>query len=346
LARNEHEGMQVVAWSGTALSNVTVTCSTPQPAGGQGAFGGSVHVSLVGHVDVADDPMDDLHITYPAYVDGYTGWFSRPAADVHEYVQHQRQRPRRVLGGCRTTASTPAGDYTATITVAATGETSVTVQLNVHVWDITLPVAPSFPTAFSQNLWMAQALYGASAWSTYNIEQQFWDIQLAYRLNVTHLYKNTVDSISDMNYWFAHGETHVCATKVPTSDTSGLTSLYNNFNSQGRLDQLYVYGYDEASLDKFSAMYDTFTAIHTSYPGLRTMTTAYDASFGTSPGTAFVRPAVDIWCPTVPYFNTAGPSRCGPKVRTFGGTSRTIPATRIPTGTRSIRPSRRGCCSA
>ena len=66
-----------------------------------------------------------------------------------------------------------------------------------------------------------------------------------------------------------------------------------------------MYGFDENQLDKFPAMFDAFSTIHTNYPGLRTMTTAYDATFGTSPGTAFVRPVVDIWCPTIPYFNTA-----------------------------------------
>ena len=84
------------------------------------------------------------------------------------------------------------------------------------------------------------------------------------------------------------------ASKVPTSDNGALASLYNTFNSQGRLDELYVYGYDEATPDKFQAMYDTFSHIHNTYPGLRTMTTAYDMSFGTSSSTSFLRSAVDI----------------------------------------------------
>ncbi|HRK13298.1 MAG TPA: choice-of-anchor Q domain-containing protein, partial [Prosthecobacter sp.] len=36
------------------------------------------------------------------------------------------------------------------------------------------------------------------------------------------------------------------------------------------------------------AMYNTFTSIHNNYPGVKTMTTAYDVSFGTSPTSSFL----------------------------------------------------------
>jgi hypothetical protein len=304
LARNEHEAFQVVVWSSAALSNVQVSVSSLQGVGGVGPFGGTVQVSLVGHVDVADDPMDDLHITYPSYVDGYTGWFPDPLLTFTNTCNINANDRVAFWIDVATVTGTPAGDYTATVTVTATGQTAATLELRVHVWDFALPAKSSLPTAFSCHTWMAKALYGTTVWNNHDMDHQFWDMQLAHRLNVTELYATSTPSMTNVNYWFARGETMFNAVKVPTSDSSGLTSIYNTFNSQDRLDEVFVYGYDEASLDKFQAMYDTFSAIHSSYPGLRTMTTAYDSTFGTSPGTAFVRSVVDIWCPTVPYYNS------------------------------------------
>ena len=301
LARNEHEAFQVVLWSGQALTNASVSVSALQRVGG-GAFDGTAEVWLVGHVDAADDPIDDLNITYPSYLVGYTGWWPDPLLTFTHTCNINANERVAFWVDVATTANTTAGDYTATVTASADGQTPVTLALNVHVWNFAVPAAPSLPTAFSHDLWMARALYG-SAWDTYNIQQQFVDMQLGHRLNMTHIYKNTPDSLSDINYWFAHNETMFCASKVPCANEDALASLYNTFESQGRLNQTYVYGYDEATFDKFPAMHDTFQHIHTAYPGLRTMTTAYDDSFGTSPGTAYVRDVVDIWVPVTYKYN-------------------------------------------
>lgn len=256
-------------------------------------------------MDVADDPLDDLNITFPAYLNGYTGWFPDPILTfAQRCALHADDRVAFWVDVAASAAAVPS-DYTATVTVTASGEPPTTLQLNVRVWGFALPATSSFPTAFSCDPVKAKALYGDTVWNTYGIERQFWDMQLAHRLNITHLYKTTPDPLTDIDYWFARGETLFNASKVPTADEPALASLYNTFKSRGRLDQVYVYGYDEAELDKFPAMFSTFSHIHDAYPVLRTMTTAYDHSFGTSPGTAYVRPVVDIWVPSPPTYSTA-----------------------------------------
>ena len=304
LAQNEHEAFQVIVWSDQALSDVNVSVSALQGLNGTGPFDGTAEVWLIGHVDVSDDPIDDLNIAYPPHLIGYTGWWPDPLLTFTDTSDIGADDRVAYWVDVATTTDTPPGDYTATVTVSATGQSSVTLQLNVTVWDFQVPLLSSFPTALSCDLWMASNLYG-SAWSTYGIKQKFWDMQLAHRMNVTHLYQNYPDSMSNIDYWFARGETMFNASKVPTTDEPALSSLYSTFAAQNRLHQLYVYGYDEATSDKFQVMYNTFTDIHNSYPGLRTMTTAFDHSFGTSPGTAFLRSAVDIWVPQPPYFSMA-----------------------------------------
>ena len=121
-----------------------------------------------------------------------------------------------------------------------------------------------------------------------------------YRLSPNELYRKAALPLSWLQDWMAGGASAFHFGKVPTDDWNGLTTLYNYFVGQNRLGQAYAYGYDEVTQDKFQEMYDTFTEIHNRYPGLRTMTTAGDMSFGTSSSTAFLRPAVDIWVPTNP----------------------------------------------
>ncbi len=297
LARNEHEAFQVIVWSNQALSNVNVSVSPLTGLNGAGPFDGTAQVWLVGHVDVSDDPIDNLDIAYPPHVVGYTGWWPDPLLTFMNTCNINANDRVAFWVDLATTGNTPAGDYTATVTVSASGQSPVTLQLNIAVWDFNVPVLSSLPTAMSCDLGKAQSLYGSTAWTTYGIKLKFWDMQLAHRMNITHLYQNVPDPMSDINYWFARGETMFNASKVPCANEPALASLYSTFNSQGRVHQLYTYGYDEATSDKYEVMYNTFTAIHNNYPGIRTMTTAFDDSFGTSPGTSFLRSAVDIWVP-------------------------------------------------
>jgi len=297
LARNEHEAFQVIVWSDQALSNVNVSVSSLTGLNGAGPFDGAVQVWLVGHVDVSDDPIDNLDIAYPPHVVGYTGWWPDPLLTFMNTCSINANDRVAFWVDLATTGNTPPGDYTATVTVSAAGQSPVALQLNVTVWDFNVPVLSSLPTAMSCDLGKAQSLYGSTAWTTYGIKLKFWGMQLAHRMNITHLYQNVPDPMSDINYWFARGETMFNASKVPCANEPALASLYSTFNSQGRVHQLYTYGYDEATSDKYEVMYNTFTAVHNNYPGIRTMTTAFDDSFGTSPGTSFLRSAVDIWVP-------------------------------------------------
>jgi hypothetical protein len=306
LARGEHEAFQVVVIPDQSVTNASVTVSTLQPTGGQGAFDGQVNVWLVGHVKGAAQPRSDLNIESPSYLVNYNitdngGWWPDPLLTFKNTCSINAGDRVAFWVNVATTSTTPPGDYTATVTVSATGQTPVTLTLNVRVWDFALPARSSLPTAFSMDsLWQASWMYGSS-WSG-TIQTKYYQMQQAHRLSVTEIYNASPKSPS----WFApllDLNNAFCLSKVPTQSPSGLTTLYNYFDGLGRLNEAYVYGYDEASSDRFQEMYDTFSDIHSNYPGLRTMTTAYDASFGTSPTTYFLRDAVDIWVPGPPTYN-------------------------------------------
>ncbi|HPD30626.1 MAG TPA: thrombospondin type 3 repeat-containing protein [Phycisphaerae bacterium] len=309
LARAEHEAFQVVVIPDQNVTNASVTVSSLQPTSGQGAFNGQVSVWLVGHVKGAAQPRSDLYIEYPPYLVNYNltdsgGWWPDPLLTFKNTCNINAGDRVAFWVNVATTNTTPPGDYTATVTVSAAGQTPVTLSLNVRVWNFTLPARSSLPTAFSMDsLWQASWIYGGS-WSG-TIQNQYYQMQQAHRMSVTEIYNAAPKSPGWFTPWLNLNNAF-CLSKVPTQSASGLATLYNYFISLGRLNETYVYGYDEAPSDKFQEMYTTFSGIHSDYPGLRTMTTAYDSSFGTSPTTSFLRDVVDIWVPgTVTYNRTA-----------------------------------------
>lgn len=305
LARNEHEAFQVAVFPDQALSNVRITVSSLQPAGGQGVFSGNVNVWLVGHVKGASQPISDLNIDYPSYLDTYTGgWWPDPLLTFTNACTINATDRVAFWIDVATRTDTPAGDYTATVTVSATGMTSIPIALTVRVWDFALPPKPTLPTAFSiDSLWQASWIYG-NDWSD-TIRDKYLTMQRDHRLNVTEIYRTSPRGASWFEPWLPTNNAF-CLSLVPNGMGTGLTDLYSYLVSQGRLNEAYVYGYDEVGASEFQEMASTFSQVHTSYPGLRTMTTANDPTFGTGADSSFLRPVVDIWVPlTRKYSKTA-----------------------------------------
>ncbi len=304
LARNEHEAFQVVVIPDQNLTNARVTVSTLQPQSGQGAFNGTVAVWLVGHVRCSSQPRMDLNIEYPPYLVDYKGgWWPDPLLTFTNQCNINANDRVAFWVNVNAKGDTPAGDYTATITIQANGITPITMPLSVRVWDFALPVKPTLPTAFSiDSLWQAGWVYGNS-WSE-TIRNKFYQMHQDHRLAVAEIYTQP-RTTSFFTPWLAQNNAF-CLSMVPTSDPNGLTSLFNYFTGLGRLDETYVYGFDEVTSDKFVEMYNTFTHVRNTWPGVKTMTTAYDSSYGTAPNSYFLRDVVDIWVPgTVGYSKAA-----------------------------------------
>lgn len=302
MARNEHEAFQVAIFPDQALTNAQVTVSTLQPASGQGAFNGTVSVWLVGHIKGAAQPISDLNITYPSYLVNYKGgWWPDPLITNKNSCSINANDRVAFWVDVATLTDTPAGDYTATVTVSATGITPITIALTVRVWDFALPTKPTLPTAFSiDSLWQASWVYG-SAWST-TINNKYLAMQRDHRLNVAELYRNSARGASWWSPWLPTNNAF-CLVKVPNGIGQALTEMYNYFNALGRLSETYVYGYDEVGASEFDDMAATFSQVHATYPGLRTMTTANDPTFGTGASSSFLRPLVDIWVPLTTKYN-------------------------------------------
>jgi len=216
-----------------------------------------------------------------------------------------------------------AGDYVATITITVDDGPSTNIQLNIHVWDFALPLKASLPTVFSLNEWLTgdpggpRPVYGETDWVSKGIAQQFYDLMLERRMGGMHLYRmedwTEVETFDNVVDWTARGCSDVNLKNLGSPNPAkldkvtdpALATLVSQLSGAGLLGRSYVYGYDEVGSNSFAAMFQMFSAVHTYYPGLRTMTTAKDLSWGASPETSYLRPAVDIWVPVTPAYDLA-----------------------------------------
>jgi hypothetical protein len=301
LARSEGEACQVVVMPTEApLTNVTVTASPLVTVDGARAFAdGRVHVSLMGHVDVGDDPPNA--VDYPPYLADYHGWWPDPILTFLQTCDVDAND--RVAFWIEVAAgpNTAPDDYVSTITVTADNEPPVHLQLRVHVWDIELPKQSHHGTAFTCSYKYPKLIY--TNW-TEEMYYKFFDLLLAHRINVDQLYRSDPPDTEWLEYWLASGQSSVNLLYVKSAyDAYTLDPIMSYLTQQGLVDMAYVYGFDE-SYD-FNAIYEAFQAVHDRHPGLRTMTTARDYSFGTSPQTSFLRDVVDIWVPPTPYYDEA-----------------------------------------
>jgi len=295
LARNEHEGMQVVVIPYLAdLKDVTVSVTPPRPAEGESPFVGKVTVSLVGHVETRP-----AGATLPDYV----GWYPDPLLHFQHTCDAAVGEHVAFWIDVATQKTTPPGEYRSTITVTAAGRRPVTIPLAIRVWDIELPDGTHLGNAFTYAEPYTKRLY-KGRWSK-ELAYKYYDFILDHRLNIDSLYGKELRNIEMLKYGAQRGMNafnlfyigkgasadrirQLLEERMPPLQKAGLDRL------------AYVYGFDEVNDDVFPKIKELFGLVHKLYPNLRTMTTGYDTTYGRETG---LRDYVDIWVPLVPRFD-------------------------------------------
>ncbi len=129
-------------------------------------------------------------------------------------------------------------------------------------------------------------------------------------MGMTHLYGGAVESFDSINYWASRGGSafnlsYLNANKTVAQLTSQVTdsalkSLVNQLSGAGLLGMSYIYGFDESNSGHFADLETIFDLVHSTHPGLRTMTTAHNYDYTPSTG---LWDAVDIWVPVMNMYN-------------------------------------------
>ena len=92
----------------------------------------------------------------------------------------------------------------------------------------------------------------------------------------------------------------VCPGRFATDLNPKWSSEIAELKARGLFPYAYVYGFDEIKEEKFAEMREVFGEVHRRYPGLKTMTTAIDGSYGRKTG---LREVVDIWVPLTDWYD-------------------------------------------
>ncbi len=295
VARNEHEAMQVVVIPMTGpLKRVTVAASPVTAEGGQGAFAGRVSPALVGHVK-----------TMPtgSYESDYVGWYPDPILDFQQTCDVNEGEHVTFWVDVATDKDAKPGDYKSTLTVSAEGCEPLQVQLNIHVWDITLPDGSHLRNAFTYKTQATKQLYKKN-W-TKELERKYYEFILDHRLNIDSLYGKEERDVELLRYGKSKGMNafnvfYVGKGASPDVIIKLLQERMPAIQKAGLEELAYLYGFDEVNDEVFPRIKEIFGAAHKLYPNLQTMTTGYDNTFGRTTG---LRDYVDIWVPLIPEYN-------------------------------------------
>jgi hypothetical protein len=298
IARNEHEAIQLVVMPyHQPLRNLDVAVSQPRNAAGNAPRSAvTATVALVGHVDVADNPP------YP--VDDH-GWWPDPLLPFQTRCDAAIGEHIAFWIDVATTADPPPGDYTAAVTIRAGDVPPIELPLDIHVWDFALPDGTHLRNAFSFHVPHAKRIYG-DRWNR-RLEAAYYDFLLDHRLNIDHLYRSDPPDLDVLKHGVARGMNAFNVINLGKGKTKKMNEICDKLDRvvpalkrAGLFKYAYVYGFDEVTEDRFPDVRRAFGRIHDRYPGLPTMTTAFDFSFGRRTG---LRDAVDIWVPLTEWYD-------------------------------------------
>ncbi|MHC4674465.1 MAG: carbohydrate-binding family 9-like protein [Planctomycetota bacterium] len=296
LAQNEHEALQVVIIPfHKDLQDVVVSVTPPK-----GRFKANrlktidTEVSLVGHVEVADDTPYEVE---------YNGWWPDPLLNFQNKCNVQVGEHVAFWIDVSTQSDTLAGQYDGLINVVAAGCKPISIQLSVNVWNFELPNGTHLRNAFTYHESGVSSFYG-NRWNE-ELAYLYYDLILDHRLNIDNLYRKDSPNIEVLKYGAAHGMSAFNVGSVFRHNPNGqekkvLDQYVSKLKQADLFDSAYVYGYDEVKEDKFPEIHEVFNRIHEQFPGLKTMTTAVDHSFGKDTG---LREAVDIWVPLTSWYD-------------------------------------------
>lgn len=194
----------------------------------------------------------------------------------------------------------PSGQYSGTITLIVTlphtGTLEQQVKVQLTVWNIDLPSLKhaKFPAIFSFKPSNMEVVYGKA---TDEMKYRFYDLLTEQRVGGDNLYTNIPTNLSIASYlankgiqWLSlydvygaagiaehsfYGKVRgVCLNFTDAQVekvVSILTPVVNEYESNGLLDDMFVYGFDEAPASCEASIRKMFGAIKGKWPQIRTV---------------------------------------------------------------------------
>lgn len=335
-AQNEWEPFQVLIRSDAALTDVNVTVSEfvgpGDPITGVELY--RVHYVPVYADQISHHPPDPTHAGY--WPDGLVPF-------VDHFVGEDRDgAPFDVEAGFSQgvfvdvfipETQTP-GDYTATVTVSASGESNWTGTVTLTVWNFVLPNGLSLVSnyQYSRNDTCGYHTTHGNTTDCDVLHERYFEEYARHRMspyrwktgNPPYTWEDATQTLTvDWTGWDAEHGPYLDGTfyrdgyefmsvTLPrnfSNPPAGLTQEQwdhlhwsdwaDHFKQNGWIEKLWNYLPDEPDPDQYGSLADTAARIHAADPDLQPFVTEqYEEGLG---------PDIDIWCPDEPLFSDSMP---------------------------------------
>ncbi len=309
-ARGETEAIQLGVMAVNAPLN-DVRVNVGDLAGATGRIAGAVTLHPVGSVKIEQPNTAGRQVIER----DYRGWW--PDILLNNFAFDVAQGDTvPVWISVTIPRNAQPGIYTAPVDIAPANAAPVRLNLEVQVWNVDLPAQWHFRNIMSFNLDFAKDFY-EEQWSP-ELRQKFLEFLTARRINLTTLYKEnfTWDEISRALY---AGQNTVVVDAIPPNVAlvpgakvqlapaeqakvnKALDDWVPRLRQLGWLDRALFYGFDEVhSRKEFETAQHVLGAIKQRYPGLQTISTMKDSTYGLQTGLTGV---VDNFVPQMPFYD-------------------------------------------
>lgn len=235
--------------------------------------------------------------TYPLEQKYYRGWWPDILLDNFAFDVAQGDT-QPVFISVNLPRGIKAGTYKGTIFVQPANAPSYRLGLNLNVRDVELPTQWHFKNIMSFHDQWARNLYG-DRWTS-EMRAKFIDFLLARRINLASMYGDTEFTWEEIMKGVGAGQNTILlytipnyaglnkasskppwiADKVLSDAQKTLDEWVPKLREKGLLDISLFYGFDEVNSEWFDAARNVFLKIKEDYPGLHTISTLQDGSYG------------------------------------------------------------------
>ncbi len=310
-ARGEGESAQLVAFATEALSGVSAkVLGQPTMADGTTLPTSAITLSPVGYVTISN----------PQYTVDPLGYWPDP---ILEYLQKPIALEKETYQSWWLDVQVPAdqkpGLYQGTVQLSDTSGPNITLPFTVRVHEFSLAQgAPYFsPTCLPYETQIQKVIAqnaGESASDYAARIRTYWkdiaSMLLQNRIDPAEIYffMDRSSLVDNAKWLLEHGANGFNMGFINFNNREGdfvnqemtdtlaaqITDAYNRCKEAGILDKAYIYCFDEATPDKFSAIKTALERARKLAPDIPIYTTLYDGSFGVSSGLDAV---IDGWIP-------------------------------------------------
>ncbi len=305
-ARGETESVQIAMLPlRRALSRVTLRVEQMRSDNGQVLPQSQIDCDVMGYIETKEQPPETI---------SYVGWWPDPILDFLGPVDIAAGDLQSFWLRVRVPRDQAPGLYRGQAVLEGRGMNCVRIPLTVQVYSFAMPPFSPLPTAITFGPpcrpWsvILYDLVHSPQWNG-GLKYQWADFLADYYITYDHLYRSEAPDFEILEHLQKQGRLgafNLGNFDVPLLksgggvDPNGLRRMlewagtaYRAAKERGLLNHAYAYGYDEVKEEQYAAVQETASAVKKAMPGILTMTTARDYTYGRDT----VMQSIDAWVP-------------------------------------------------